>query len=1053
MNNENKIKYYKDTDPMVNFPEMEENILSFWDENNIFEKSISNRNGCDEFVFYDGPPFANGLPHYGHLMVSFAKDLIARFQTMNGKKVERRLGWDCHGLPAEMAAEKELNIFGKKAITEYGIEKFNDYCRSDVMKYSTEWVDTLKRLGRWVDYKNDYKTMDLSYMESVINNFKQLYDKGLIFEDYRISPYSWKAESTVSNFEVNQAYTDRVDPALTVAFELNNNSSDLDSAYILAWTTTPWTLPSNEMLAVNKNLNYVLFLDPRNNKKYIIGQSAVNKYKQQLQNFDQIKILKGSDLVGLEYKPLFTYLSENSLYKENLKNAKAFHILHGDFVSDTDGTGIVHMAPAFGEDDFNICREYGRLNNIDFPIICPVDERGSFTDDITDFKGQNVFDANEDIIDLLKSNGKLFRKETYKHSYPHCWRTDTPLIYKVMTSWYVKVTAFKDVMINSNQNINWIPSHLKSGRMGKWLEGIRDWSISRNRFWGAPIPVWKSDDPKYPFMEVLGSIAEIEERCGKKITDLHRPFIDEVIYPNPKDPTGKSKMRRVEDVFDCWFESGSMPYAQIHYPFENKDWFEKHFPADFIIEAIDQTRGWFYTLIALSSGLKGKPAFKNCICTGHVMGGNNQKLSKRLKNYPDPKLMFDTVGSDALRWFLMSSPVLKGEKVEIDKDGSVVNKSSRLAQVPLYNAYHFFTLYANADGIQAVLLDNGNLDNIKNPLDLYILLKLYKLAKNVQTQLNNYEIAVACKQVEQFLEILNNWYIRLNRVRFWGTDGNISDQKMAFNILYTVLVNLCKIIAPIMPFTTEFIFKNLTGLTSVHLENYPSLNFLENLCDTKLENDMDLVKNICSLAKNLREEEGIKIRQPLSEIKIVGYLNDLSKYDNIIKSETNIKNVVYETDISKYADKFLYVYTPIVGKRLGKKLPLITSAAKNNRYNITGKECFISGEVLFDGEFEERLNIKDNVKGKALPDNSAIIIINTEISEELRFDGIARDFIRTVQEMRKNKNLNVSDRIDITFDSNNTDLVKAIELYSDYIKEQTLCINLSYGSSFDIEKV
>ncbi len=1053
MNNENKIKYYKDTDPMMNFPEMEENILSFWDENNIFEKSISNRNGCDEFVFYDGPPFANGLPHYGHLMVSFAKDLIARFQTMNGKKVERRLGWDCHGLPAEMAAEKELNIFGKKAITEYGIEKFNDYCRSDVMKYSTEWVDTLKRLGRWVDYKNDYKTMDLSYMESVINNFKQLYDKGLIFEDYRISPYSWKAESTVSNFEVNQAYADRVDPALTVAFELNNNSSDLDNAYILSWTTTPWTLPSNEMLAVNKNLNYVLFLDPRNNKKYIIGQSAVNKYKQQLQNFDQIKILKGSDLIGLEYKPLFTYLSENSLYKENLKNAKAFHILHGDFVSDTDGTGIVHIAPAFGEDDFNICREYGRLNNIDFPIICPVDERGGFTDDITDFKGQNVFDANEDIIDLLKSNGKLFRKETYKHSYPHCWRTDTPLIYKVMTSWYVKVTAFKDVMINSNQNINWIPSHLKSGRMGKWLEGIRDWSISRNRFWGAPIPVWKSDDPKYPFVEVLGSIAEIEERCGKKITDLHRPFIDEAIYPNPKDPTGKSKMRRVEDVLDCWFESGSMPYAQIHYPFENKDWFEKHFPADFIIEAIDQTRGWFYTLIALSSGLKGKPAFKNCICTGHVMGGNNQKLSKRLKNYPDPKLMFDTVGSDALRWFLMSSPVLKGEKVEIDKDGSVVNKSSRLAQVPLYNAYHFFTLYANADGIQAVLLDNGNLDNIKNPLDLYILLKLYKLAKNVQIQLNNYEIAVACKQVEQFLEILNNWYIRLNRVRFGGTDGNISDQKMAFNILYTVLVNLCKIIAPIMPFTTEFIFKNLTGLTSVHLENYPSLNFLENLCDTKLENDMDLVKNICSLAKNLREEEGIKIRQPLSEIKIVGYLNDLSKYDNIIKSETNIKNVVYETDISKYADKFLYVYTPIVGKRLGKKLPLITSAAKNNQYNITSKECFISGEVLFDGEFEERLNIKDNVKGKALPDNSAIIIINTEISEELRFDGIARDFIRTVQEMRKNKNLNVSDRIDITFDSNNTDLVKAIELYSDYIKEQTLCINLSYGSSFDIEKV
>ena len=1045
-------KYYPDTKSVLNFSKMEEKILSFWEENNIFEKSISNRNDCDEFVFYDGPPFANGLPHYGHLMVSFAKDLIARFQTMNGKKVERRLGWDCHGLPAEMAAEKELNIFGKKAITEYGIEKFNNYCRSDVMKYSTEWVDTLKRLGRWVDYKNDYKTMDLSYMESVIANFKQLYDKGLIFEDYRISPYSWKAESTVSNFEVNQAYADRTDPAVTVSFELENSGTDFNGAFILAWTTTPWTLPSNEMLAVNTNLNYVLLLDAENNKKYILGQNSLNKYKQQIENFKQLRVIKGSELVGCAYKPVFSYLSENPLYKYNLQNAKAFHILDGDFVSDSDGTGIVHMAPAFGEDDFNACRQYGKENNVDFPIICPVDERGSFTDDVSDFVGKNVFDSNESIISLLKNSGRLFKKESYTHSYPHCWRTDTPLIYKVMTSWYVKVTAFKDVMIDSNQNINWIPTHLKNGRMGKWLENIRDWSISRNRFWGAPIPVWKSDDPKYPYVEVLGSIAEIEARYGKKITDLHRPFIDDVVYPNPKDPTGKSMMRRVEDVFDCWFESGSMPYAQIHYPFENTDWFDKHFPADFIIEAIDQTRGWFYTLIALSSGLKGKPAFKNCICTGHVMGGNNQKLSKRLKNYPDPKLMFDSVGSDALRWFFMSSPVLTGEKVEIDQSGSVVSKSSRLAQVPFYNAYHFFTLYANADGIKAYELNSDTVKNISNSLDKYILTKLAKLANDVKFSLNNYEISSACKRVEQFLEILNNWYIRINRVRFWGTNGNVTDQKIAFDVLYTVLINLCKIVAPMMPFTTEFIFKNLTGLESVHIEDYPNMLFFEKFADSELERDMDTVKNICSLVKNLREEAGIKIRQPIADIKIVGDTN-LSKYNDIIMSESNSKAVIYESDIDKYANKFLYIYTPAVGKRLGKKLPAIMSAAKNFQYKIVGNTCEIAGEVLDKGEFEEKLQIKYGVNGKTLTDNSAIIIINTEISEELKLDGISRDFVRAVQEMRKEYSLDVSDRIKIIFDSNDKELLKAIGIHEDYIKEQTLCTELLPGDNLKIEKV
>ncbi len=1060
-------KNYPETTPLMNFPKMEENIIAFWDENNTFEKSVSNRNDAEEFVFYDGPPFANGLPHYGHLMISFAKDLVARFQTMAGKKVDRRLGWDCHGLPAEMAAEKALNIFGKKSITAYGIEKFNAYCRNDVMKYSGDWVDTLKRIGRWVDYKNDYKTMDLPYMESVIANFKQLYDKGLVFEDVRISPYSWKAESTLSNFEVNQGYADRTDPALTVPFELFGNvgkdASEFNGAFILAWTTTPWTLPSNEMLAVNRDLDYVLLQNPANKKRYIVGKNTTAKFKKEIEAFVELKTVKGTELVGLSYAPLFDFLSENPAYKTALKNAKAFRILHGDFVSDTDGTGIVHLAPAFGEDDFNACRAYARGDGVEtFPIICPVDERGNFTADISEFSGLNVFDANEKIIDKLKSVGKVFKKESYTHSYPHCWRTDAPLIYKAMTSWYVRVTDFKDTLISANSKINWIPGHLKDGRMGKWVENARDWNISRNRFWGAPIPVWKSDNPQYPRIEVLGSIAEIEAKTGKKITDLHRPFIDDTAYPNPSDPTRKSMMRRVEDVFDCWFESGSMPYAQVHYPFENKKWLEKHFPADFIVEAIDQTRGWFYTLLALSSGLYKKPAFKTCMCAGHVMGANNQKLSKRLKNYPDPKAMFDSVGSDALRWFFMSSPILKGEPAEIDIAGAVVSKTSRMAQIPLYNAYHFFTLYANADGIKARELKTKDADHFaknENILDEYILTKLATLMASVKTDFENYEIAAVCKEVEQFLETLNNWYIRLNRTRFWGTDGNAADQQNAFDTLYTVLVNLCKIAAPILPFTTEFIFKNLTGEESVHLCDYPTWQNLGSMKHNNLHN-MDTVKDICSIVKNLREDANIKIRQPIADIKIVGDISKLfdDEYVEIIKSESNAKKIISETDISKYAEKFLYIYTPIVGKRLGAKLPSVIAASKKGEYKIVDGICEIADEKLNAGEFKERLQIKADVDGRALSDNSAIVIINTQISDELKVEGVARDFVRMVQEERKTQNLDVSDRIKITFDSTDSELATAIAAHEGYIKEQTLCVEISgvkiaNDKKFTIEKI
>ncbi len=720
-----KKKYYPELNAKINFPEMEKNILNFWEEDKTFEKSVHNRDGAAEFVFYDGPPFANGTPHYGHIMVSYVKDAVARFQTMNGKKVERRLGWDCHGLPAEMSAEKQLSVSGRKQIEGYGIEKFNNFCRTDVLKYSNIWVDMFKRIGRWVDFSHDYKTMNLPFMESVIHNFKELYGKGLVYEDYRVLPYSWAAETPLSNFEVNLGYQEKVDNAITVMFKLANGQK------ILVWTTTPWTLPSNLMLAVGNDIDYVVMNE--NGQEYILAEARLGSYKKQLENATLVRKMKGSELVGMSYEPMFPYF-------QHLINKVAFRVLAGEFVSTEDGTGVVHIAPGFGQDDFEACRAYDE----NFPVVCPVDEAGKFTAEVPDYEGQQVFDTNEPIMQWLKTNGLLVKKEQYKHTYPFCWRTDTPLIYKAMSSWFVKVTDFRDDMVKNNQEINWIPGHIKDGRFGKWLEGARDWSISRNRFWGTPIPVWKSDNPKFPRIDVFGSIAEIKEKTGADVTDLHKPYIDDVVYPNPDDPSGKTMMRRVSDVFDCWFESGSMPYAQIHYPFENKEWFDKHFPADFIVEAIDQTRGWFYTLTVLSTALHNRPAFKNCICTGLLMAEGGQKLSKRLKNYPDPNEILETIGADALRWFLISSPVLKGGNVAVDKEGKEIAKAARKALIPFWNAYYFFTLYANAEGIRAEEISQSD-----DVLDSYILAKLKALADVVRKNMTAYEITQTKEKQKQ----------------------------------------------------------------------------------------------------------------------------------------------------------------------------------------------------------------------------------------------------------------------------------------------------------------
>ncbi len=1017
------MKYYADVKAKPDFVGIEKEVLKFWDENKTFEKSVHNRDGAAEFVFYDGPPFANGTPHYGHIMVSYVKDVVARFQTMNGKKVDRRLGWDCHGLPAEMSAEKQLGVSGRKQIEEFGVEKFNDFCRSDVLKYSGIWVEMFKRIGRWVDFSRDYKTMDLPFMESVINNFKQLWEKGLVYEDYRVLPYSWCAETPLSNFEVNQGYQDKTDNAVTVMFKLENGMN------VLVWTTTPWTLPSNLMLAVGNDIDYAVMEE--DGQKYVLADALRGRYKKQLENAVKVAGLKGRDLVGMGYEPMFPYFA-------HLKEKGAFKVLAGEFVSTEDGTGIVHIAPGFGQDDFEACRAYDE----NFPVVCPVDEAGKFTAEVPDYEGKQVFETNEPIMQWLKEKGLLVKKEQYTHSYPFCWRTDTPLIYKAMSSWFVKVTDFRDDMVKNNQQIHWVPEHIKDGRFGKWLEGARDWSISRNRFWGTPIPVWKSDNPKFPRVDVFGSVAEIREKTGFNVTNLHKPYIDEVVYPNPDDPSGKTMMRRVGDVFDCWFESGSMPYAQVHYPFENKEWFENHFPADFIVEAIDQTRGWFYTLTVLSTALHNKPAFKNCICTGLLMAEGGQKLSKRLKNYPDPNNVLESMGSDTLRWFLVSSPVLKGGNLAVDLEGKEIAKAARVALIPLWNAFYFFTLYANAESYKAkeIRVSEAAIDN-------YILSKLKRLSLVAKQGLETYDVALACNETAQFMEILNNWYIRRSRDRFWEGD------KQAFDTLYTVLVNLCKIIAPLLPFVTEHVFKALTGEESVHLTDYPALDDIR--LDEKLVEEMDFVQELCSAAKFIREEKNLRNRLPLASLMLIG-AELAPAYQEIVKDELNVKSVKFDDDLSKYAEKTVYLYTPLLGKALGKEMGAVMAAYKQGQWTLNADGTLeIAGKTLDKTLFEVRLNMKEGVAGQAFAENRAVVTLDTHVTEELRREGMARDFVRLVQTMRKEKDFNISDRIELTYQTADTELARALEENKLYIAEQVLAVKIekscTEGTEADIE--
>lgn len=1004
--------------PQGNFSAIEEEVIDRWRREETFTKSIAQRPSSNEYVFYDGPPFANGLPHYGHLLTGFIKDAIPRYRTMRGQRVTRRFGWDCHGLPAEMGAENELGIHGGIAIEEFGIANFNDYCRTSVLRYTDEWGRYVSRQARWVDFNNDYKTMDLPYMESVIWAFKELYDKGLIYEGYKVMPYSWAAETVLSNFEtkMDDSYRERQDPALTILFELEANKIFDAPTKVLAWTTTPWTLPSNLALAVGPDVDYSVFL--QDGAYYVVGSAVAGNYEKELTGAELHTTLKGRDLVGLSYTPLFDYFKDQP---------NAFKILEADFVSTDEGTGIVHIAPGFGEDDQRVSEDNG------IAVVCPVNDQGRFTSDVTDYAGMNVFEANPVIIKDLKAAGKIVRHDTIVHSYPHCWRTDQPLIYRAMSSWFVKVTAIKERMLELNQQINWVPDHVKDGAFGKWLENARDWSISRNRFWGSPIPVWVSDNPEYPRMDVYGSLDQLEADFGVRPDDLHRPAIDALTRPNPDDPTGNSTMRRVPHVLDCWFESGSMPFAQVHYPFENREWFDRHFPADFIVEYIGQTRGWFYTLHVLGTALFDKPPFQNCLAHGIVLGDDGRKMSKRLQNYPSPDEVFDQYGADAMRWFLLSSGVVRGNNLITERKG--FSEAIRSALNPLWNVLHFFTLYANTDAITATYQPKA-----EGVLDRYMLSKLGQTTAQVTDLMDSYDLPGAAQSIVDLLEVLTNWYIRRSRERFWGSEYS-ADKQAAYDTTFTVLANIAKLAAPLLPMLSEHVYTTLGFDDSVHLAQWPDPSEFE--VDLDLISSMDTVRDICSQGLSIRADNRLRVRLPLPAITVVApNAESVEPFRGLIADELNVKEVLLETEPAKYATSQVQLDARIAGPRLGPSTSKVIAAIKNGEWHADSQNRVVAAdEVLLPQECTVRLIPNDPAASRVLSDNSGLVILDLNVTDELFAEGLARDIVRVVQNERKERDLHVADRISLVL-LGSPSAVSAARAHTEMISSEVLATHI-----------
>ncbi|OFO36304.1 isoleucine--tRNA ligase [Corynebacterium sp. HMSC075D04] len=984
------------------FPEMERAVLDYWNKDETFQASLEQREGCEEYVFNDGPPFANGLPHYGHLLTGYVKDIVPRYRTMTGFHVPRVFGWDCHGLPAELEAEKQLGITDKAQIEDMGLEKFNEYCAKSVMNYAGEWEEYVTRQARWVDFENGYKTMDPEYMESVMWAFKELYDKGLIYQGFRVLPYSWAEHTPLSNQEtrLDDSYRDRQDPTVTVTMPFTGGRAgyaaektwaehpELHDAAAIAWTTTPWTLPSNLALAVHPEVEYSL-VKPGDegvvDTPLLLATNLLGAYAKELGEYEVISTFTGAQLEGLEYEPVFDYFRDH----EN-----AFMVLNADYVTTEDGTGVVHQAPAFGEDDMFTCQDYG------IDLVIPVDADGKFTSLVPDYEGKLVFDANRDIIRDLRAKGRVVRDQTIVHSYPHSWRSGEPLIYMALPAWFVKVTDIRDRMVELNQEIDWIPSHIRDGQFGKWLEGARDWNISRTRYWGSPVPAWVSDNPEYPRVDVYGSLDELERDFGERPKSLHRPHIDELVRPNPDDPTGKSMMRRVPDVLDCWFESGSMPFAQYHYPFENREEHDARQPADFIVEYSGQTRGWFYVQHVLSTALFDRVAYKKVVAHGIVLGSDGQKMSKSKGNYPNVNEVFDRDGSDAMRWFLMSSPILRGGNLIVTEQG--IREGVRQALLPIWNAYTFLQLYSSEDAQWSVDSDNV--------LDRYILAKTHDLVEAVGEALDDTRIADACDEVRRFADTLTNWYVRRSRDRFW--EGQEAHPE-AFNTLYTVLEVVTRTVAPLLPYISEVIWRGLTGGRSVHLTDFPKTDNLP--ADADLVAAMDATRAVCSAASSVRKANKLRNRLPLPKLTVALPEADLLKpFRSTIRDEVNVKDVELTADVDSAGSFEVVVNAKIAGPKLGKDVQRAIKNVKAGNYERRGDDVVVDGDIVLTPElYTERL-VAENPESTARVDADAavgLVVLDTNVTEELEAEGWAADVIRGLQDARKREGLEVSDRI------------------------------------------
>ena len=1004
----------------TDLPALERDVLAFWQEQQIFQKSLALRKNAKPYIFHDGPPFATGLPHYGHLLAGTIKDIIPRYWTMRGCYVPRRFGWDCHGLPVENEAAKDLmaseglDLSGKYEIENYGIGKFNEYCRSIVLRYTAEWEIVVNRMGRWVDFRNGYRTMDRDFMESIWWVLRSLWDKDLVYQGYKVMPFSWKLSTPLSNFEANMNYQDVQDPAITAKFAVDGE----ENTYFLAWTTTPWTLPSNLGLAVGEDLDYLLVRDRESGIRYYLAEARAADYQGKTkQEWEVLSRLQGRELVGRTYAPLLPYFA-------GLKQEGAFRVIASSHVTTTDGTGIVHMAPAFGEDDYEACKRE------QMPFVDPVDMEGRFTSAVSDFAGMNIKEADKGIIRKLKEEGKLLLHETLEHSYPFCWRSNTPLIYKAIKAWFVRVESIKDRMIANNNQVDWVPAAVGSNRFGKWLENARDWNISRNRYWGTPIPIWIHEESGDAF--AVGSVAELATLTGEEIGDLHAHNIDHLTI----EKDGKV-YKRIPEVFDCWFESGSMPYGQNHYPFAGNEG-HPDVPADFIAEGLDQTRGWFYTLMVLSTALFDRPAFKNVVVNGMILAADGSKMSKSKKNYPDPMSVMENYGADCVRAYMINSPAVRAEPLKFKEED--IKLIYRSVVSPLWNAYAFFVTYARLDNYRP----GDELTASNNELDQWILSHFQSLVTDVIKHMENNHLYSVVPELDQFIDLLTNWYIRRSRRRFWRT-GDDSDKRHAYNTLYYVLVEFSKVMAPFLPFLTEGIYRNLTATgdnpESVHLCDYPEPR--QSLLKPRVEEEMDYIRNLVELGRSLRAAHNLKVRQPLSQLDVVAGERErevLERLGDIVREELNVKEIVYlpdETELVHYSARpNLRVLGPRLGKHLKELNPAIRQLAhkeiatlvETGRLTVAGHEL-TGDDLLIDRHEKEGLVV--------LSEAGITTGLDTRITPELALEGDARELVNRIQNLRKEAGFNVEDRIRLRLEGENW-LSGCLGSHGDYIRTETL---------------